>query len=80
MNVTERFHSRGHSIYANLLEQKKAFTQEKSSIPTGLVRDTNLAAVTSCGNTLYITYHQKNTCRRPGVAAAMESDLQSLIR
>ena len=47
------------SIYANLLEQKKAFTQEKSSTPTGLVWDTkmavvslfwdtNMAAMTSC--------------------------------
>ena len=33
------------SIYANLLEQKKAFTKEKSSTPTGLVWDTNMAAV-----------------------------------
>ena len=49
-------------IYADLLEQKKAFTQEKSSTPTGLVWDTNMAAVslfwdtntaavTSCENT-----------------------------
>ena len=51
------------SIYANLLEQKKAFAQEKNSTPTGLVWDTNMAAVllfwdtnmaamTSCENTL----------------------------
>ena len=33
------------SIYANLLEQKKAFALEKSSTPTGLVWDTNMAAV-----------------------------------
>ena len=33
------------SLYPNLLEQKKAFTQEKSSTPTGLVWDTNMAAV-----------------------------------
>ena len=33
------------SIYANLLEQKKSFAQEKSSTPTGLVWDTNMAAV-----------------------------------
>ena len=35
------------SIYANLnlLEQKKAFAKEKSSTPTGLVWDTNMAAV-----------------------------------
>ena len=53
------------SIYANLLEQKKAFAYEKSSTPTGLVWDsnmaavslfwdTNMAAVTSCENTQYI--------------------------
>ena len=52
-----------YSIYANLLEQKKAFAQEKSSTPIGLVWDTNMAAVslfwdtnmaavTSCENTL----------------------------
>ena len=51
------------SIYANVLEQKKAFAQEKSSTSTGLVWDTNMAAVllfwntsmaavTSCENTL----------------------------
>ena len=50
------------SIYANLLEQKKAFAYEKSSTPTGVVWDTNMAAVslfwdtnmaamTSCENT-----------------------------
>ena len=50
------------SIYANLLEQKKAFPYEKSLTPTGLVWDTNMAAVslfwdtnmaamTSCENT-----------------------------
>ena len=33
------------SIYAKLLEQKKAFAQEKSSTPTGLVWDTDMAAV-----------------------------------
>ena len=33
------------SIYVNLLEQKKAFAQEKSSTPTGLVWDTNKVAV-----------------------------------
>ena len=52
------------SIYANFLEQKKAFALEKSSTPTGLVWDTNMAAVslfwdtnmaavTSFENTLY---------------------------
>ena len=33
------------SLYPKLLEQKKAFTQEKSSTPTRLVWDTNMAAV-----------------------------------
>ena len=52
------------SICANWLEQKKAFVLEKSSTPTGLIWDTNMAtvslfwdtnlvAVTSCQNTLY---------------------------
>ena len=52
------------SIYANVLEQKRAFALEKSSTPRGLVWDTNMAAVslfwdtnmaavTSCENTLY---------------------------
>ena len=51
------------SIYANLLEQKKALAKEKNATPRGLVwdtnmaavslfRDTNMAAVTSCENTL----------------------------
>ena len=31
--------------YTNSLEQKKAFTLEKSSTPTGFVWDTNMAAV-----------------------------------
>ena len=35
------------SSYAEFLRQKKAFT-EKSSTPTGLVRDTNMAELTSC--------------------------------
>ena len=59
----ERFHSRDQ-LYANLLEQKKAFTWEKSSTPRGftgytnmavvsLFRNTNMAAVTSCENALY---------------------------
>ena len=49
------------SIYTNLLEQKKAFTWEKSSTPRGfslytdmaavsLFYNTNMAAVTSCEN------------------------------
>ena len=41
------------SIYANLLVQKIAFAyKEKSSTPTGLVWDTNMAAITSCEKTL----------------------------
>ena len=39
------------SIYANLWEQKKAFTKEKSSTPTGLIWDTNMAAVLLFWNT-----------------------------
>ena len=39
----ECFYARG--IYANLLQQKKAFAQEKSSTPGGLFWDTNMAAV-----------------------------------
>ena len=53
------------SIYAHLLEQKKALAKEKSSTLTGtfwdtnmaaisLFWDTNMATVTSCENTLYI--------------------------
>ena len=52
-------------IYANLLEQKKAFAREEKSTPTGLVWNTNMAtvslfwgtnmaAVTSCENTLLV--------------------------
>ena len=68
LSGTERFHglvfTHVASIYeANLLEQKKAFVEEKSSTPSGLVWytnmaavslfwDTNMAAVTSCENTL----------------------------
>ena len=33
------------SIYANLSEQKEAFTQEKNSTPRRIVRNTNMAAV-----------------------------------
>ena len=51
------------SIYANLLEQQKAFALEKSWTPRGFVWDTNMAAVslfwdtnmaavTSCENNL----------------------------
>ena len=50
-------------IYANLFEQNKAFSLEKSSTPEGFVwytnvatislfRNTNMATVTSCENTL----------------------------
>ena len=61
------------SDYANLLEQKKAFTyKEKSSIPTGLVWytnmaavllfwNTNMAAVTSCENALFVVEVYFNT-------------------
>jgi len=43
------------SIYANLSEQKKAFAQEKTLNPTGLVWDTNMAAVTSCRSIVFST-------------------------
>ena len=46
------FYSRDQRIYANLLEQEKAFTKEKRSTPTGLVWNTNVATVTSCENAL----------------------------
>ena len=39
------------SIYANVLEQNKGFTEGKSSTPTGLVWNTNLAAVLLFWNT-----------------------------
>ena len=35
------------------LDKKKPFTKEKSSIPTGLVWNTNMAAVLSCENVLW---------------------------
>ena len=41
------------SLYANLLEKKKAFTYEKSSTPTGFSWNTNMVAVTSCEYALY---------------------------
>ena len=47
--IVERCHSQ--RIYANLWERKKAFTQEKSSTPTGLVCNTNMAAVLLFWNT-----------------------------
>ena len=66
--IIECFHSRGSDVastYANLLEQKKAFAKGKNSTPTGLswytkmaavslFWNTNIAAVTSCENALYI--------------------------
>ena len=61
----ERFHSRGQPRckFIRFMGTKKAFTQEKSSTPTGLVWDTNMAAgslfwnanmaaVTSCDGNL----------------------------
>ena len=39
-------------IHANVLGQKKAFSLEKSSTPTGRVWNTNMASVTSCENAL----------------------------
>ena len=40
----------------NKLEQKKAVTLEKSLTPTGLVWNTNMAAVTSCENALFALF------------------------
>ena len=53
--VTIRAFTNVTSIYRNLLGQNNAFTQEKTSTPTGLVWNTNMAAVTSCENALYLT-------------------------
>ena len=39
--------------HANLFGQKKPFTKEKSSIPTRLVWNTNMAALMSCENALW---------------------------
>ena len=49
-------------IYANLLEQKKAFAWEKSWTPTRLVWDTNMAAVSLFWDTLntVTSYSQAN--------------------
>ena len=63
------------SIYTNLLEQRKAFTREKGSIPTGLVWNINMAAifivlghhmadVTSYENALYLAAEPK--CKENG--------------
>ena len=41
------------SNYANLSEQKEAFTLEKSSTPTGLVWNTKMSTVTPSENTAY---------------------------
>ena len=46
----ERFHLRGQHLCKNVLEQKKAFILEKSSIPIGLVWNPTMAALTSCEN------------------------------
>ena len=47
------------SIYASLLlEQKKAFTEEKSSTPKGLIWNTTMAAMTSCENALCTELHK----------------------
>ena len=45
------------SIYAKVLEKKKAFTEEKSSTPTELVWNTNMAAVL-----LFSVEHQYDHC------------------
>ena len=47
------FHSRGQNPCKFIWTKKKPFTKEKSSIPTGLVWDTNMAAVLSCENALW---------------------------
>ena len=60
------------SIYANLLEQKKAFTEEKSSTPTGLVWSTNVAAVTSCENALFPRCRNGIIVQPGGIAAASQ--------
>ena len=50
-NLTKQsFYLQVGSIYANLLEQKKVLTYEKSSTPTGLVWYTNIATLSSPGN------------------------------
>ena len=46
------FYSRDQRIYANLLEQEKAFTKEKRSTPTGLVWNTNVATAMTFENAL----------------------------
>ena len=45
------------SIYANLLEQKKACTSEKNSSLTGLIWNSNVASVTSCAKDLALTFN-----------------------
>ena len=47
------FHSRGQNPCKFIWTKKKPFTKEKSSIPTGLVWDTNMATVMSCENALW---------------------------
>ena len=62
----ECFHSRVQHL-CKFIEQKEAFAKEKSSTPRGLVwdtnmatvslfRNTNMADVTSCENTLYFPF------------------------
>ena len=61
---TARFHSRDQQL-CKLIKQKETFTEKKSSTPTGFVWytymaalllfwSTNMAAVTSCENALFI--------------------------
>ena len=47
-----RFFTHAASVHVNLLEQKKKFTYEKSSTPTGFVGNTNMGALISCENAL----------------------------
>ena len=58
------------SIYANLLEQKKAFALEKCSTPKGLVWDTNMAAVSLfCDTNMAAVTHVKTLYTRVTPAA-----------
>ena len=61
-----RFHSRGRYLCKFIATKESVFSQERSSTPTGLVWDTNMAAVslfwdtnmaavTSCENTLLLS-------------------------
>ena len=53
----ERFDARGQHL-CKFIGTKKAFTKEKSSTPTGLVWDTNMAAVTSRENAICTELHK----------------------